>query len=51
MYLKLTKKPNNRTFMQYVESYRDINSIPKQRVVEKIVCIHFLMMKRVGKYF
>ena len=36
MYLKLTKKPNNRTFMQYVESYRDINSIPKQRVVEKI---------------
>ena len=21
MYLKLTKKPNNRTFMQYVESY------------------------------
>lgn len=36
MYLKLTKKSNGRTFMQYVESYRDKNSVPKQKVVEKI---------------
>lgn len=36
MFVKLTKRPNKRIYMQYVESYRDKESIIKQRVVEKI---------------
>lgn len=36
MFLKTTKQKSGRVFMQYVEAYRDKDSKPKQRVVEKI---------------
>ena len=36
MFVKITKQKSGKTFMQYVESYRDKDSRPKQRVIEKI---------------